>query len=304
MKNTYKKFLAVALMLFSVIMLSCLDARGVAVRRFEICTFCCPCYSTQHLCQAQFDALNYVNPNGHFVLMGSDAHRAELNANGNFLGIYYNVLNDHYGSWTATQKADDIENNYVIPNFTSTGVKPTWIALNEISSAWVTDANYRAWVIAVASRLKNTYGHTVITFTFYDNVGTANATSWQNLAAVSYIAVEKYLSGATVNANGNSVSWCQSQYQSSLDAWLNNTGVARSQLYFGEDFAQTTTGSVFGRGGCSYAGWDNAIKARADAAHNIGFSGYFSFAWNWNQMNVSDADLIHFENTYAAKTLP
>jgi hypothetical protein len=304
MKNHKSKLFIVSIILLAAISLSTYSTRAVADRRFEICTFCCPCYSTQHLCQAQFDALNYTNPNGHFVLMGSDAHRAELNARGNFLGIYYNVLNDNYGSWTATQKADDIENNYVIPNFTSTGVKPTWIALNEISSSWVSDANYRAWVIAVASRLKNTYSHTVITFTYYDNPGTANASSWQSLAAVSYIAVEKYLSGATVNANGNSVSWCQTQYQTSLNTWLANTGVSSTKLYYGEDFAQTTSGSSFGRAGCSYAGWDNAIKARADAAHNIGFAGYFSYAWNWNQMNVSDADLIHFEGTYAAKTLP
>ncbi len=301
-KNLTPLLLLAAVALLAVA--SAFKARAVADRRFDICTFCCPCSPTQHLCQAQFDALNFHSANGHFILMGSDAHRNELNTNGNFLGVYYDTLNDNYPAWTATQKADDIENNYVIPNFTTTGVKPTWIALNEIDSSWVSDSNYRAWVTNICKRLKNTYGHTVITFTYYDNPSSANASSWQNLANVSYIAVESYLSGAVINANGNSVSWCQTQYQNSLNTWLANTGVPRAQLYYGEDYAQTLAGTNYGRANCSYAGWDNAINARATAAHNIGFAGYFGYAWNWNQMGVSDADLIHFEGTYAAKVLP
>ena len=278
--------------------------RAVADRRFDICTFCCPCSATQHMCQAQFDALNYVTANGHFVLMGSDAHRAELNTNGNFLGIYYNRLNDDFGTLSANAKADDIETNYVVPNFTTTGAVPAWIALNEISSAWATNSTYRAWVTNVAKRLKTNYGHSVITFTFYDNPGTANAAAWKDLANVSYIAVESYLSGAAINANGNSVSWCQTQYTNSLSTWLNNTGVPKSQLYYGEDFAQTLAGTNYGRANCSTAGWNNAMNARAAAAHNLKFSGYFSYAWDWNQMNVPDTNLIQFEGTYATNSLP
>ena len=262
------------------------------------------------MCQSQFNALNWPTnasrPNGHMIMMGSDAHRTELRANGNFLGAYYNTLNDNYGTWTATQKADDIENNYIIANFTSTGVKPTWVSLNEISSGlWPSDSTYRAWVIAVCSRLKNTYGHSVIIFSPFPNPAN-NASDWQSLAGVAYIAVEKYLTGKDINANGNSVSWCQSQYQSSYNSYVNTVGVPSAQLYLTEHFAQTTStqSPAFGREGVSYAGWDNAINARSQAAHNIGFAGVCSFGWSGNQMEVSDTDLIHFENTYDANVLP
>src|SRR5438105_1532398 len=100
-------------------------ALGVFDKRFDIFTFnCTPDGSDPHGCQVQMDHLNWVTTIGHMVMMGSDTHRAELNGNGNFLGAYYNNLSGLFGTYNGTEAADQIE-NYVIANFTSTGVKTT-----------------------------------------------------------------------------------------------------------------------------------------------------------------------------------
>jgi hypothetical protein len=278
-------------------------ALAVADRRFDIETFnCTPDGSDDHFCQPQFDHLNFVSANGHFGAMGTDAHRVELNNAGNFLAAYYNNLTGLYGTYTGSQAADQIE-NYVVSNFTATGVKPTWLVLNEISgSQWPSNADYRAWLRTCIARLKTTYGHSTILFAPFANPAN-NAADWVPLSQNCYIAIEKYLSGSAVNANGNSVTWCKTQYQSSKTSYL-NLGIAASQLYLAEHFAQTVAGTGWGRDGVSYAGWDNAIKARADAAKQVGFAGFVGYAWSKNGMGVSEADMVHFEDTYASKPLP
>ena len=278
-------------------------ALAVADRRFDVATFnCTPDGSDDHFCQTQFDHLNWVSTNGHFLCMGTDAHRGELNGNGNFLAAYYNSLTSLYGVYNGTQAADQIE-NYVVGNFTSSGVKPTWLVLNEISgSQWPSNADYRAWLRTCVARLHQTYGHSVILFSPFPNPAN-NAADWVPLSGNCYIAIEKYLSGATVNAHANSVSWCQSQYQSSKDSYT-GLGISSTKLYLAEHFGHTVAGTGWGRDGCSYAGWDNAIKARADAAKNVGFAGFIGYAWSKNGMGVSEADMVHFEDTYRSKVLP
>ncbi|MDB6122903.1 MAG: hypothetical protein JWQ71_1896 [Pedosphaera sp.] len=235
--------------------------------------------------------------------MGSDTHRTELNNKNNFLAVYYNTLNTGYGTMTGSAKADDIENNYIIPNFTATGVKPTWVILNELSAgSWPADANYRAWVRTLVGRLHTTYGHTIIVCAPFANPAN-NAADWQGLSGNAFIAVENYLSGQAINSNANSVAWCQMKYQSSVNSYA-ALGVPLSQLYLVEHFGQTTTNTGRGRSGVSLAGWDNAINARSTAAHNIGFAGFVSFAWEFNQMLDTDANILHFEDTYRNKVLP
>jgi hypothetical protein len=286
---------------------ACINAQGAADRRFDVVTFCCPCTPDDHLCQPQFDALNWrtngSRPNGHFLAMGSDAHRSEVNGNGNFLAAYYNDLNTGWTTMTGAQKADDIENNYIIPRFTVTGVKTKWVILNEISAGtWPNNQTYRTWVGDLVARLKNTYNHEVIICSPFPNPAANNA-DWQRVSTYAYIGVECYLSGQEINANGNSVSWCQTQYQNSKNSYVNR-GVPAAKIYLVEHFGQTVWNTGWGRSGVSYAGWDNAINARSTAARNVGFAGFVSYAWAKNAMLASDADLIHFENTYTAKTLP
>lgn len=278
-------------------------ALAVADRRFDIATFnCTPEGSPDHFCEAQFDALNFGTANGHFLAMGTDNRRADINGAGNFLAAYYDDLTGLYGVYNGSQAADQIE-NYVVANFTTNGVKPTWVILNEISAGqWPSNAGYRAWLRTLIGRLKNTHNHTIILAAPFANPAN-NASDWVPLSQNCYIGIEKYLSGAAINASGNSKTWCKSQYQSSKNSYL-NLGIAADRLYLFEHFGHTVAGTAWGRSGVSYAGWDNAIKVRADAAKEVGFAGFVGYAWGKNGMGVSEADMVHFEQTYSSKVLP
>src|SRR5688572_8977639 len=192
---------------------------GVADRRFDVATFnCTPEGSADHFCEVHFDALNWTSTNGHFLCMGTDNRRADVNAAGNFLCAYYNDLTGLYGTYNGTQAADQIE-NYVIANFTNTGVKTTWVQLNEISAGtWPSSQAYRDWLRTCVARLKNTYGHSIILYSPFENPAN-NAADWVPLSNNCYIGIEKYLSGAEINASGNSLNWCKSQYQSSKNSY-------------------------------------------------------------------------------------
>ncbi len=112
-----------------------------------------------------------------------------------------------------------------------------------------------------------------------------------------------YLSGKEVNANGNSVSWCQTQYQAAVSAY-GALGVPKNRLFLFEHFANTDASVGYGRGGVSVAGWHNAIKARAIAAKNVGFAGFVSYAWGGNAMHAPEADRLAFMDTYNQQQLP
>ena len=270
--------------------------------KFDVVTFCCPCSVDSHICQAQFDHLNLPSTNGHYLAMGTDAHRLELATNGNALAIYYNTFDDGYPTNSGTQQAAIID-QYAISGFTSTGPKPSWMVLNEISSSlWQSDAAYRGWVRDVVHALKNAYGYNVILYAPFANPG-ANASDWQAIVANAYIGIENYLSGSEVKANGFSVSWCQSQYQSSITSYT-SLGVARGRLMLGEEFTQSTTGTGYGRSGVSSNDWDTVILTRNQAAQNAGFAGFLSYAWGGNAMLVPDNELIHYEDTYRTNQLP
>jgi hypothetical protein len=252
-----------------------------------------------------FNALNVVGASGpRMICMGSDAHRGELASAGNFLGVYYNTLNSPgYLKTTPDEKADAIE-AYCTSLFTSSGNEPTYVVLNEISSGvWPNTPEYRTWLKGVVYKLNVVYGHEVILYSPFPTAA-ANAADWQYLAKYSHIAVEVYLSGAEMQSHGFSVSWAQGQYQSTITSYTQTVGVPRDRLILGEHFAQTVSGTGYGRDGVAYSDWDSAILARSQAAHSLNFPGYITYAWGKNGMQVSDADLIHFEQTYVAQTLP
>src|ERR687887_20802 len=60
--------------------------------RFDVATFCCPCTLSDHLCAPQFNGLNWPGLPGHYLAMGTDWRRTEVEANGNGLAFYYNSL--------------------------------------------------------------------------------------------------------------------------------------------------------------------------------------------------------------------
>ncbi|MGH8023018.1 MAG: hypothetical protein ACRED1_05530 [Limisphaerales bacterium] len=268
--------------------------------RFDVVTFCCGC-TDLIMCEPEFQPLNFPTGNGHFVAMGSDAHRAELLANGNILAIYWNDF--HMDSITnGAEYAATVEQS-VESLFMNTGPRPDWIVLNEISgSQWPTNQAYRAWVEDVVHALHTTYGYSVIVYSPFPTVA-GNDASWQAVSAEAYIAVENYLSGQEVQAQDFSVSWCQSQYENTINTY-NARGVPTSRLILGEHFGQTLAGTAWGRAGVSSNDWDSAIRARDAAALETGFAGFIGYDWGNDDMGVSTNEMIHFEDTYASDPLP
>src|SRR5436309_7919301 len=116
------------------LLLALIGQRAAAIPdlRFDVVTFCCVCSnSNQMLCQGHFDHLNFPTPNGHYLAMGNDDHRAELATNGNMLAIYYNTLDKGWPTNDAATTAASIQ-QYSTNLFTSTVRRPDWIVLNEI----------------------------------------------------------------------------------------------------------------------------------------------------------------------------
>lgn len=210
---------------------------------------------------------------------------------------------------TGAQKADDIHNNWVLAKFTSTGPAPNWIILNEISAGnWPGNQSYRNWLVDCLQRLNQFYGYNVIVASPFPNPG-ANDADWQRVATYSYIAIEQYLSGREIRDAGFLLTWCESQYRGSKQSY-NNRGVSSDRLFLIEHFGQTKdeledgTLVTWGRNNVVFADWERALNVRHDAARNVGFRGFVSFAWGKNAMLVSDDEMVYFEKVYTAKPLP
>lgn len=269
---------------------------------------------TPHFGQAQFNVLNYPSINGNYMMTSTDMHRPEMTANNNALAEFYNNFladyNTQYRSTTgldAIAEADAI-NSYTNKNSTKTGSRPNWMILNEISASVWPDisqkgTDYRKWVIDVVTRLHDTYGYDVVTYSPFANPGN-NAADWQALAAKSYIGVENYLSGEEVMSHGTDYAsrktWAQAQYAWSKTAF-GNLGVASSRLFLGEEFANTVSGTAWGRAGLSASDWDTVIQIRQDAILGAGYTGFLAYAWGSNGMGITEAEQIQHEYWYRTR---
>jgi hypothetical protein len=280
------------------------SADAAPVNRFDVVTLCCDCPIESHLCEPQFDTLNWPDAQGHYLAMGSDAHRAQVVARGNRLAVYYDVFNDGYGSMTAGEKAAAVE-HYAQTRFTATGPRPNWLIANEISAGqWPTNAAYRKWAVEVVSALKEKYKFSIVLCAPFQRPG-AHAEDWQAIAANATIGIECYLSGKAIRDHGFSTHWCESQYRVSKEKYR-NLGVPARRLFLVEDFANTEDAPdrTWGRQGVSPEDWDKAITVRSAALHNAGFAGFISYGWSQDRMKVPDAELVRFEKTYTAQVLP
>ncbi len=279
------------------------SASAQVLPRFEIGTFCCGCTgSSQNFCQEHFDKLNYFRSRGHYFAMGTDTRRAEIEARGNVLAVYHNDLNTLYTQKTPGQKALEIH-EYVLDRFTANGPAPDWVILNELSAGlWPGNATYRTWVIDVCTSLSVDLNYKVILASPFHAPG-ANSADWQKLAQHAYIGAEVYLSGEEVMDNGNTVAWCQGQYQTSKNAYLAR-GVPASKIFLFEHFAMTNAGTGWGRAGIPAADWHSVIRTRSAAIRNVGFAGFCSYAWGSNPMDAPDSDVLAFMDTHASEQLP
>jgi autotransporter-associated beta strand protein len=266
-----------------------------------------------HFGQAQFNVLNYPSMTGNYMMTSTDTHRPEMIANNNNLAEFYNnFLADYNTQYRGTgldaiAEADAI-NAYTVKNSAKNGAKPTWLILNEISaSVWPDDTqkgiDYRAWVLATVSRLHDTYGFSVVTYSPFANPG-AHASDWQALAVKSYIGVENYLSGAEVMNGGTDyasrVAWAQAQYDWSQTAF-GSLGVSSSRLFLGEHFGNTVAGTGWGRSGLSAADWDTVIQIRQDAIYNADYAGFLAYSWGGNGMLITEAEQVEHEYYYRTR---
>jgi hypothetical protein len=272
--------------------------------RFDVVTLCCDCPIENHLCEPQFDALNWPDANSHYIAMGSDAHRNQIVARGNQLAIYYDVFNAGFERMTAAEKAAAIE-NYAQARFTHTGSRPSWIILNEISAGrWPVDAAYRKWVVDVVSILRNKDNLSVVLCAPFARPG-AHSEDWRAVAANARIGIECYLSGKAIKGAAFSTNWCEGQYRTSKEKYM-RLGVPPESLFLVEDFSNTEDAAdkTWGRQGVSAEDWERAIAVRAAASHTVGFAGFIGYGWSGDRMKALDNDLIHFENIYRAQVLP
>jgi hypothetical protein len=267
--------------------------------------------------QSQFDVLNYPSINGNYMMTSTDNHRPEMVANNNNLAQFYNNFLADYntqaqtGTIDAVAEADAIQ-AYSIKNSNKNGPRPTWLILNELSSSlWQQNPGppsntvYRQWVIDCVTRLHDTYGFTVVTYSPYASLGTtANAASWQALYAKSYIGVENYLSGQEVMSGGTDyasrLSWAQTQYQASKTTY-GAVGIPASGLFLGEHFANTVAGTGWGRAGIAASDWDTVLQIRQDAIKNVGFGSFLAYSWGGNGMGITTAEQIQHEYWYRTR---
>jgi dockerin type I repeat protein len=280
-------------------------------RRMDVVTFNNNTDGSDRYTSSMFAVHNTPEPGGYLFMMGSDAHRLELSAQGNTLGTYYNSFNSDQQIADPNIMIQRIQASWCVKMFTSvgSGLTPTWISLNEISaSLWPSSQQYRDWVKTVAHTLHVTYGHEVIIFSPFANPN-ANSADWKALSKDAYIGVENYLSGYEMESHGFSVSWAKSQYQTSISAY-GGLGVPGSRLIETEEYSMTNgpdsgypiTG--YGRDGVSYADWDTTIATRAQALHELGqYFGDCGYAWGKNAMLDTEADQIHFIQTFRAQQL-
>lgn len=275
---------------------------GPALHRFDVATLncpgdSCPADQDQCLCPVDFAALD-VAP-AHFMATGTDNNKQLVWAAGNFQAMYVDDLNTDWMAGGAA-RADALIAS-AASNFDCGA--PEWFIVNEISaSQWPNNPAYRQFVIEFAATMKNSYQKTVVIAAPFDKPGN-HAADWATLADHAYVAAEVYLSGKEVNASGNSVAWCTAQYKAAVAAYA-ALGVPKDRLFLVEHFGQTTPDKAWGRAGVSVAGWHNAIKARSQAAHSVGFAGFISYAWSWNLMHETAANRLAFSETFAAQQLP
>lgn len=306
-KTIYALCLCASMANLAVGALLCITSSASAAplpTRFDVVTFNCAGPVEDHFCEPQFNVINWPATNGHYLAMGSDSHRAQIAANGNGLAIYYDVFSKDSANLSAAQKAAAID-KYAQKLFTSTGPRPDWLILNEISAGkWPTNAAYRKWTADVVSILKNQYKFSVVLCAPFSHPG-EHPKDWQAVASSAYIGIECYLSGKAIKEHGFSTNWCEAQYRLAKDKY-SRLGVPVDRMFLVEIFANTEDAAdrPWGRQGVSHEDWDKAIAVRSAALHNVGFPGFISYAWMKNRMKVSDEELIHFENTYKTQVLP
>jgi len=177
-----------------------------------------------------------------------------------------------------------------------------WVFCNEISySQWRAQAidEYRRWVVTFAQTL-SAGGLTPAVYSPIKNPNNERS-EWSALAAVGYVAIEGYLDSAAVAAARDASGYCAEQY-AAMRSHFEAQGVPVDRCVLVEHYAQTPSGTGWGRGGLPLDDWLDVIPARVTGARMAGFTSIGSFAWGYNRMQVADADIVATATAYIAAT--
>lgn len=177
-----------------------------------------------------------------------------------------------------------------------------WVFCNEISySLWRAQAidEYRRWVVAFAQTLAA--GGLVPAV--YTPIKKPNdeRDEWSALAAIGYVAIEGYLDATAIVAARDPAGYCAAQY-AEMRSHFEAQGVSRERSVLVEHYAQTPSGTGWGRGGLALDDWLGVIPARIAGARMAGFGLIGSFGWGYNRMHVPDADIVATATAYVAAT--
>jgi hypothetical protein len=175
-----------------------------------------------------------------------------------------------------------------------------WVFCNEISySQWRAMAieEYRRWTVAFAQALA-AGGLVPAVYSPIKNPNNERA-EWSTLAAVGYVAIEGYLDGPSVAAARDPAGYCATQY-SGMRSHFEAQGVPVDRCVLVEHYAQTPSGTAWGRGGLPLDEWLSVIPARVAGARMAGFTFIGSYGWGYNRMQVADAESVATATAYAA----
>ena len=212
--------------------------------------------------------------------------------------MYYDLFNTGYPEWQgkAWEYADHIM-THVNNNFN--GNYPSYIILNELTSAWANNSTYRAWAIQVCYRLKTQHAMKVVMLSQFPNPANHPADRQQLAGNCTYLGIECYLSGQEIKDSGYSTSWSQSQYQASKKSYL-ALGIASSKLMLVEHIGHTDSSVGWGRAGLTnLSNWRLAIQRRSAGSNSVGFAAFMSFGWGLNSgMNPPASSVTACAQTY------
>jgi hypothetical protein len=177
-----------------------------------------------------------------------------------------------------------------------------WVFCNELSSSqWRATANeaYRVWAVSFAQALAQT-GVVPVVYSPVMNP-LSESDNWSALAAAAYVAIEGYLDPAAVLGAGDPTGYCRTSY-ASMAASYQAQGVPLDRCVLVEHYAQTAAGTGRGRGGLGLDDWLRVIGARVGGASAAGFSHLGSYAWGYNQMGVTDSEIVETAKAYTEAT--
>jgi hypothetical protein len=233
------------------------------------------------------------------MLVGSGEHRCDIWAHGNHMAAYVNDMN---AGWRAgIDAATSAQNmlNALASSFAPASV-PQWIFLNEIykdPGFWPDNASYRGWIINLAHALHDAGHNVIVAAQMRDSLGSDESWAWHTLSQYAGIGLEWYINSDHWQGAADPQQFLVNQYGNNKARYV-AAGVDPSRLMFIEIYSTSNHGVTRGENGLPVADWRTFIARRLQAARSVGFAGYISYAWDYNQAGKSEAERLGDMDVY------